>query len=148
SAQLKAGTATLFKSSDETRNRWGDYQGAAIDPSDGSIVWIYGEWAVDLAGINNDYDWGTWIGQVQFPGITPTPPSAPTADAGTNVTSSSFAANWGSSSGATGYRLDVSTNSSFSSYVSVYQVLDVGNVLSQNIAGLSANTTCYRVRAY
>jgi hypothetical protein len=78
-----------------------------------------------------------------------TPPSAPTANAATGVTSSSFTANWSSSSGATGYRLDVSTNSSFSSYVSGYQDLDVGNVLSRSVTGLSANTTYYyRVRAY
>jgi hypothetical protein len=66
SALLKAGTAALSKSSDEDQNRWGDYQAVAIDPVDGSKVWIYGEWAVDLTGISNDYDWGTWIGQVQF----------------------------------------------------------------------------------
>jgi hypothetical protein len=68
SSQLKAGTATLFKSSDEDQNRWGDYQAVAIDPFDGTKVWIYGQWAVDLPGISNDYDWGTWIGQVQFSG--------------------------------------------------------------------------------
>jgi hypothetical protein len=68
SAQLKAGTAALFKSSDEDQNRWGDYQAVAVDPSDGSKVWIYGQWTVDLPGISNDFDWGTWIGQVQFSG--------------------------------------------------------------------------------
>src|SRR5205085_2864006 len=149
SASLKAGTATLFERAGTSANRWGDYQGAAIDPADGSKVWIYGEWTVDLSGINNDFDWGTWLGQVQFPGTTPTPPSAPTANAATSVTGNSFTANWSSSSNATGYRLDVSPNSSFSSFVSGYQDLDVGNVLSQNIAGLSANTAYfYRVRAY
>src|SRR5205814_163632 len=38
------------------------------------------------------------------------PPSAPIAVAATNVTSSGFTANWQSVVGATGYRLDVSTN--------------------------------------
>ncbi|MGA9996322.1 MAG: NF038122 family metalloprotease [Pyrinomonadaceae bacterium] len=149
SAQLKAGTATLSKRSGTSSNRWGDYQGAAVDPSDGSKVWIYGEWAVSLSGVSNDFNWGTWIGQVQFPGTTPTPPSAPTANAATSVTSSSFTANWSSSSGATGYRLDVSTSSTFGSYVSGYQDLDVGNVLSRSVTGLNSNTTYYyRVRAY
>jgi len=149
SAQLKAGTTALFQRPGTTSNRWGDYQGAAIDPSDGSKVWIYGEWADDLPGINNDYDWGTWIGQTQFPGTTPTPPGAPTATSATGMTGNSFTANWSSSSGASGYRLDVSTNSSFSSFVTGFQDLDVGDVLGRTVTGLSANTTYfYRVRAY
>ena len=43
---------------------------------------------------------------------------APTISAATSISSSGFTANWNSVSGATGYRLDVSTSSSFSSYVS------------------------------
>src|SRR5438132_9743112 len=43
-------------------------------------------------------------------------------------TRSSFVAHWKSVSEATDYRLDVSTNSSFSSYVSGYEDLDAGNV--------------------
>ncbi len=151
SASLKAGTASLLKTSDEDKNRWGDYQGAAMDPADGSKVWIYGEYAVDLAGSSNDFDWGTWIGQVQFSGSPPPPPPppAPTASAATSVTSSGFNANWSSSTGATGYRLDVSTSNTFASFISGYQDLDVGNVLSRAVSGLSANTTYYyRVRAY
>ena len=83
---------------------------------------------------------------------TPTPaptPAAPTALNATNVTATSFTANWGSVTGATGYRLDVSTNKSFSSYVFGYQDLDVGNTISYNVTGLSANTNYYyRLRAY
>jgi len=57
-------------------------------------------------------------------------PSAATADAGQSVISSRFMATWNAMSGAMGYRLDVSTNSSFSSFVSGYQNLDVSNVTS------------------
>jgi outer membrane protein assembly factor BamB len=52
-------------------------------------------------------------------------------------------------SGAIGYRLDVSTSSSFTSYVPGYQNRNVGNVTSYNVTGLSASTAYhYRVRAY
>jgi hypothetical protein len=75
--------------------------------------------------------------------------AAPTANSGTNVTSSSFTANWSAVSGATGYRLDVSTSSSFNTFVPGYNNLDVGNVLSRSVTGLSPATTYfYRVRAY
>src|SRR5207302_11311919 len=77
------------------------------------------------------------------------PPSAPTGTAATNVISSSFTANWSTSSGATGYRLDVSTSNTFNSFVSGFQDLDVGNALNRSVTGLSANTSYfYRVRAY
>ncbi len=58
-------------------------------------------------------------------------------------------ASWGSIGGAIGYRLDVSTSSSFSSYVNGYQDLDVGNVTGLVVTGLSRGITYhYRVRAY
>ncbi len=77
------------------------------------------------------------------------PPAPPTATAATSVTNNSFTSNWSSSGGATGYRLDVSSDSLFGSFVSGYQDLDVGNVLSRSVTGLSAGTSFhYRVRAY
>src|SRR5206468_1943936 len=51
--------------------------------------------------------------------------------------------------GATGYRLDVATNNSFTNYVVGYQNVNVGNALSRSVTGLSPSTThYYRVRAY
>ena len=65
------------------------------------------------------------------------------------MTATSFTANWSSIGGATGYRLDVATDSSFVTYVPGYQDLDVGNTTSRNVTGLTANTFhYYRVRAY
>jgi hypothetical protein len=76
-------------------------------------------------------------------------PTAPVATAATSPTSSGFTANWGTSSGATGYRLDVSTDSGFGSFVSGYNNLDVGNVLTYPVTALSPGVTYhYRVRGY
>jgi F5/8 type C domain/Beta-propeller repeat/Fibronectin type III domain len=73
----------------------------------------------------------------------------PPANPATNMTSSSFTANWGSgSTGTTGYLLDVATNSSFTSYVSGYQNLNVGNVQNRNVSGLGAGTYYYRLQSY
>jgi RHS repeat-associated protein len=73
--------------------------------------------------------------------------SAPNATAATSITSSSFTANWGSVTGASSYRLDVSTVSNFSSYVPGYQNLSVTGT-NRSVTGLSAGTTYYyRVRA-
>jgi len=67
----------------------------------------------------------------------------------TYVASYSFTANWPETSGASSYRLDVSTSSSFSTYVTGYQNLNVGNVTSRSVTGLNASTGYYfRVRAY
>ena len=78
-----------------------------------------------------------------------TAPSAPTATSATNVTTNSFQANWNSVSGATGYYLDVSTSSGFSSFVPGYDDKNVGNVTSYTVSGLNPSTPYhYRVRAY
>ena len=85
------------------------------------------------------------------PTPTPTPCTlaAPNAQSATNITFNSFTAHWSNVSGATGYRLDVSTTNHFTTYVPGYQDLDVGNVTSYPVTGLNANTTYYyRVRAY
>jgi hypothetical protein len=82
------------------------------------------------------------------PTVAPTP-AAPSARKATNVTATSFTANWDAVSGATGYQLDVSTSSFFGNYVPGYQNLDVGNTTSRNVTGLTTNTTYYyRLRAY
>jgi hypothetical protein len=75
-------------------------------------------------------------------------PPAPVATAGTNATCTTIDANWNAASGATSYRLDVSTVIGFGSFVPGYQDLNVGNVTTWNVTGLSTLTTYYyRVRA-
>jgi outer membrane protein assembly factor BamB len=94
--------------------------------------------------------------------VTPTPsatatatvpptatPASPIAQPATYIGANSFTANWSNVSGATGYRLDVATDPSFTMYVPGYQNRNVGNVISHSVTGLNASTTYrYRVRAY
>ena len=76
------------------------------------------------------------------------PPSAPIAGTATNITGSSFTANW-TNTGGTTYYLDVATDVGFTAFVTGYNNLNVGNVLSYNITGLGCNSIYYyRVRAY
>jgi outer membrane protein assembly factor BamB len=84
------------------------------------------------------------------PTITPTAtPAAPVAQPATYIGANGFTANWSNVTGATGYRLDVATDSSFTMYVPGYQNRNVGNVISHSLTGLNASTTYrYRVRAY
>jgi hypothetical protein len=74
----------------------------------------------------------------------------PTATAATSLGSASFTANWTAPVVGTvdnGYRLDVSTSSTFASFVSGYNGLTVAGT-SQSVTGLSSATTYYyRVRA-
>jgi trypsin-like peptidase/fibronectin type III domain protein len=81
--------------------------------------------------------------------INSTAPSSPVLNPATFVTSNGFRANWRTVLGATGYRLDVATNNSFTNYVAGYHNLNVGNQLGSNITGLNPSSTYYqRVRAY
>jgi len=81
--------------------------------------------------------------------VNPAAPAAPVSAAATGVTAAGFTANWNAAAGATGYRLDVSTDVAFGSFVTGYQDLDVGAGLTRSVSGLSASTTYYyRVRAF
>jgi FG-GAP-like repeat len=67
----------------------------------------------------------------------------------TASTRSSFMPTWHRVPGATGYRLDVAMDPSFTRYLEGYRDLDVGNVTAHSVTGLSGGTTYYyRVRAY
>ena len=82
-----------------------------------------------------------------FFGYNTTFVSTPVATAATGVGSTSFTANWNAFVGASYYLLDVSTSSSFSSFVGSYQNFVVLST-SQLVSGLTASTTYYyRLRA-
>ena len=73
--------------------------------------------------------------------------SAPATPTASSVTAGGFTASWSATTGAASYRLDVATDSGFTSLVSGYDNLTVAGT-SQAISGLSASTTYYaRVRA-
>ncbi|MDF2436516.1 MAG: hypothetical protein K0Q95_892 [Bacteroidota bacterium] len=77
------------------------------------------------------------------------PASAPGGSAATTINNFSFNANWTAVASATGYYLDVATDAAFTTLVSGYSNLDVANVTTYNVTGLSPGTTYYyRVRAY
>lgn len=72
--------------------------------------------------------------------------TAPAISAATNITATSFTANWSTPTGATEYRLDVSADN-FATFVSGYNNLQVSTP-SKNVTGLTAGGTySYRVRA-
>ena len=73
----------------------------------------------------------------------------PEATSATSIVSTSFYANWNAVAGASGYYLDIATDAAFTSMVSGYNNLDVGNVTTKSVTGLTAGVTYYyRVRAY
>ena len=79
---------------------------------------------------------------------TPPDTGVPTAGAPTGVTDSSFSATWSAVSGATGYRVDVSQDSLFGSFLPAYNNRDAGTATSLLVTGLTVNQRYfYRVRA-
>jgi hypothetical protein len=81
-------------------------------------------------------------------GTTTTCLATPTSSAGSSISATSFSANWSSVTGATGYILDVATDNAFTSMVSGYSGLAIGNVITYSVTGLSSATIYYyRVRA-
>ena len=77
-------------------------------------------------------------------------PSIPTDDPGSGAGCNQITANWQAAANATTYLLDVATTPGFTAgtFVAGYNNVDVGNVTTLVIPGLSAGTTYYyRVRA-
>jgi hypothetical protein len=76
-------------------------------------------------------------GQATLPPVTMAP------------TRSSFLASWKPITGATSYRIDLSTDPAFNNYVSDYKDLDVGNVTNRIVCRLKPGTQYYyRVRSF
>jgi hypothetical protein len=74
--------------------------------------------------------------------------SAPVAIQETGVSVSGLTANWNAVTGANGYYLDVATDIGFTTFVSGYENLFVGNALTKAVSGLnSGQAYYYRVRS-
>ncbi|NOR44713.1 MAG: hypothetical protein GQ534_03930, partial [Candidatus Delongbacteria bacterium] len=86
--------------------------------------------------------------QIFTVGNVPDLPEDPIALAASNEGINTFKANWMESTGAEYYNLDVASDAEFTSLVTGFSNLDVGNVTSYTIVGLDINTDYYyRIRA-
>ncbi len=64
-ALLKEGQASYVKL-DSGENRWGDYNGICVDPSNTSRLWFNSMWATSTANT-----WGTWVGSTALTASSP-----------------------------------------------------------------------------
>jgi hypothetical protein len=60
STLVHAGVAHYQQLDGGGRNRWGDYNGVAADPSAPRVIWIYSEF---VAAADT---WGTWVSSAFF----------------------------------------------------------------------------------
>ncbi len=135
---------------------WGEQPGPGLNDSCQSGNFDGSNFEVEITGLNHSTNYfvrayasnetGTAFGEDQeFRTATLHPPDVLSA---TDVSAVSFTANWQPVPEADGYRLDVSQNAAFSSYLSGYENRDVGNNTSTAIAGLSPGREYfYRVRS-
>jgi hypothetical protein len=77
------------------------------------------------------------------------PPLSPEISTVSGTLQTKFSLSWNNVETAAGYKLDVSVNNGFTTFVPGYNDKDVGNITTTDISGLSAKTAYYcRVRAY
>ena len=128
----------------------------AISASDGSYnISIPSNWTGVITPSKTDYSFTP--NNYSYSNITSDQPNkdytailnAPTANNASNVTQSSFSANWTLIASATNYFLDVATDTLFTNIIAGYNNLNVGNVSTYTVnSNISPNTGYYyRVRA-
>ena len=141
SAALGAGTSVVGNGTATTYNLTGLTAGQAY------TVYVYTYNNTNCLG---GPDYATPAATASFTTCPSTIATAPVSLAASNIGNYGFTAVWQPVSGWTpsNYILDVSTNSSFTSFVTGYSSLNVGNVTSVNVTGLASGTSYfYRVRA-
>ncbi len=126
---------------------YGDFAKAAAVNTNGTIF-IAGTTYTNLDG--QPYGGGASDGFIsKFELSLTAKPCAPKSLAATAAKSNSFTANWLIPQSATGCRLDVSTNFTFTDYVTGYQNLDVSTETNLDLTGLTPKVMYfYRLRAY
>ena len=109
--------------------------------SSGTTYYIF-VYAYNNSGSNINY-----LSTSPLSASTITLSAAPATPTFSSVNTTSFTIDWTATSGASSYRLDLSTVSNFSSFISGYQDLTVSST-SQAVSGLTENTLYYaRIRA-
>lgn len=66
---VRAGEDHYFRTFSGTTNRWGDYTGIAVDPTNDSMFWVFGQYAAPrgtVSNVNQDGRWGTAWGRLKF----------------------------------------------------------------------------------
>lgn len=128
---LRAGQDYYYRAFGGARNRWGDYSGMSIDPSDDLTFWIFNEYALTRGTVLGGYPledgrWGTAFGSFKFGVIT-----APTLE---------WAARFNSAADSTEEALAIVTDDGDNSYVAGYSLNTAGNadflVIKYNAAGV------------
>ena len=73
SGTLKAGSDFYLRTFGGLRNRWGDYSGMALDPSDGTTFWVFNEYAMARGTVISGEDgrWATQYGSFHFNCLAP-----------------------------------------------------------------------------
>lgn len=89
----------------------------------------------------------SWMNQCGTTSCQQAPP-APVAQTATGATNNAFTAVWQASAGASLYLLDIATDAQFANLLAGFSGLNVGNVTSYAVTGLTPGATYYyRVRA-
>ncbi len=135
SVPLKYGESNYVRLDWWGNNRWGDYMGAALDPTDEEAIWSFTEYAASPANT-----WGTWVGKVKIHLGAPILGSPPNNETHQPTT---LTLQWNPSPGASEYHLQVSIDSLFAA--TVYEDSSL-TVTSQQVGPLDTTKYYWRVR--
>ncbi|MFC1940684.1 Ig-like domain-containing protein, partial [Chloroflexota bacterium] len=125
------------------KNRWGDYSGAALDPQDDNVVWIFNEYAMSRGSGTPPEDgrWGTAWAKYLFNSTSVTTANA--TDIGIiSATLNGDLTNLGGYSSANVSFVWGTPSGNFTEETN-YQVMTSTGNFSDNISGLLSNTNYY-----
>jgi len=114
----------------------GDVQFKFFAGTNGTVGWGSGEWS---GGANRDITLSTSDLIVACMWGIP----APVAGSANTVLNTSFVATWSAVNDASSYVIDVATDIAFNNILTSYNDMNVGNVLSYSVTGLTAGTPYY-----